>query len=72
MKFVISLLACLTLTSSLTAQKFTFLKSDFSLIEKYEGSNKQNKLIMGAIEYDSRTRSADFFIKFPEKEKWDN
>lgn len=51
-------------------QKYSSLKGDFSIIEKKE-DGKKNSITIGYVEYDSKSKSADFSIRFPEIEKWE-
>lgn len=64
------LLLFVFVTSSVVAQKYTILKSDFTLIEKRNEADAKNSLILGKVEYNSNTNEAEFLIKFPEEEKW--
>jgi hypothetical protein len=50
-------------------QKYTILKGDFSIIEKKE-NGKENTITIGFVEYDSKLKSADFSIRFPQVETW--
>ncbi len=69
MKPFLSLLFSLFLLNSICSQEFAILKGDFTLIEKTE-INKENRLTIGSIDYNSINKTATFDIKFPEEQQW--
>lgn len=64
----IFILAC-CLSNALNAQKYHLFQAGFSIKEKRTGTEKST-LMMGKVSYDNHQNKAEYFLSFPQKERW--
>lgn len=57
-------------SASITAQRYSALKCDFSVIEKHVGDTLVSNIVSGKLHYDARSKSSTFDIFFPKSGKW--
>ncbi|HRD05908.1 MAG: hypothetical protein U0V54_12590 [Saprospiraceae bacterium] len=62
------ILTCCFLTT-LHAQKYHLFQAGFSIKEKRTGTEKST-LMMGKVSYDNHLNKAEYFLSFPQKERW--
>lgn len=64
----ISILSC-CLFNTLNAQKYHLFQAGFSIKEKRTGTEKST-LMMGKVSYDNHQNKAEYYLSFPQKERW--
>jgi hypothetical protein len=65
--FIFILSCCLF--NALNAQKYHLFQAGFSIKEKRTGTEKST-LMMGKVSYDNHQNKAEYFLSFPQKERW--
>lgn len=63
-----SILSC-CLVNTLNAQKYHLFQARFSIKEKRTGTEKST-LMMGKVSYDNHQNKAEYYLSFPQKERW--
>jgi hypothetical protein len=69
MKQICVLFFCILGLFSISAQKHTHFKADFSIKEKSSKSDVY-KLVVGSVDYDALSNKTQYQIIFPQKQRW--